>query len=371
MEIALVISSLNRGGAERVLTQVANHFARSEHTVTIFTLQAGATESAFTIDSRVRLQALECSPRGGSTLRKLYAFPRVIAALRRNVEVHRLGVVISFMDQTNLIVLWALSAIGVPIILCEHCNPQRNLILGRLPLARLFQRAASRVRDLIYQRAKAVVVLTDDMRGAYSTPLQKKIVVIPNPLEPAQESRPDLELHTPAILALGRLHPQKRFDRAISVFSRVAPAFPEWHLYIVGDGPLREALDDQAKSCAASGRIHLLGSTKTPRAILRQAEILLLSSDFEGFPLVLCEAMAEGRAVLATDCDYGPRSIVRNGVDGILVRVGDELELESNLAELMTDKGLRERLGKHAMESIQRFSASAVFRQWDKLIKSS
>jgi glycosyltransferase involved in cell wall biosynthesis len=161
---------------------------------------------------------------------------------------------------------------------------------------------------------------------------------------------------------------EKGFDILIDAFARVAPRFEQWRLAIAGDGPLRPRLEAQAAASGVGDRIDFIGLRPDIDAVFGEAAIFALPSRFEGFPNALCEAMAHGLAVVASDCPSGPAEIVRPGTDGLLVSREDTDELAGALARLMADPGERTRLGASARGITERFAPAAVMRRWEELL---
>ena len=168
---------------------------------------------------------------------------------------------------------------------------------------------------------------------------------------------------------MGRLDPGKRFDLVIDSFADVAPDHPDWRLVILGDGPERGALAERIDRHGLSERIALPGAVARPDSVLERCRLFVLASDYEGFPNALCEAMACGLPVVATDCPVGPREIVRDGVDGVLVPPGDRRALSGALHQLMGDDGRRDRLGRSAREISRRLAPAEILDRWDDLLR--
>jgi glycosyltransferase involved in cell wall biosynthesis len=143
---------------------------------------------------------------------------------------------------------------------------------------------------------------------------------------------------------MGRLHPQKGFDLLLEAFSRIKDQYPDWSLTILGDGPLREQIESLRDELGLKGRVHLPGAVKNPHQVLKQAELFVLSSRREGFSLALLDAMSYGLPVVAFDCRSGPREIIRDGVDGVLVPPEDVGAMAEALGRLMSDESERNRL---------------------------
>ncbi|HEY6249809.1 MAG TPA: glycosyltransferase, partial [Candidatus Angelobacter sp.] len=138
---------------------------------------------------------------------------------------------------------------------------------------------------------------------------------------------------------------------------------------IIGDGPLRSKLEEQSEALKLAGRVHFAGELADPFPALCAADVFVLSSRFEGFPMALAEAMACGLPVVSFDCPEGPREVIRNGTDGLLVPVGDVAALAVALDRLMSDPQERARLATRAPEVVQRFSRERVLSLWQQLFE--
>ncbi len=172
------------------------------------------------------------------------------------------------------------------------------------------------------------------------------------------------------LLSIGRLAEEKRFDRLIRCFAALAHLrqFDQWSLKIVGEGPLRPALQQQIDALEMGSRIALTGQVQDVGAILSQADGFVLTSQFEGFPNALLEAMAVGLPCASVDCPSGPREMSMNGKVALLVPLNDEPGLTDAMSRIMGDARLRETLGRQARAAaMERYSLDVVLAQWDAL----
>jgi GalNAc-alpha-(1->4)-GalNAc-alpha-(1->3)-diNAcBac-PP-undecaprenol alpha-1,4-N-acetyl-D-galactosaminyltransferase len=170
-------------------------------------------------------------------------------------------------------------------------------------------------------------------------------------------------------LVAGRLSAEKRFDRLIDAFDRVACAHPEWSLVIAGDGPLRQSLEGRVAASSAAARISLCGRLSDVKPLLRGSHVFVLSSESEGFPNALLEAMASGCAAVATDCPSGPAEMVTDGVTGLLVPETVEAIADA-LNALMTNPARCAAPSAAARQAAREFAPDIIGRRWDRLMES-
>jgi glycosyltransferase involved in cell wall biosynthesis len=169
------------------------------------------------------------------------------------------------------------------------------------------------------------------------------------------------------LAATGRLAWQKGFDILIEAYASIAHRHPEWTLVIWGEGELRADLEDRVRKLGLGDRIRLPGNSRSPEAWISGADAFVMSSRYEGFGNALGEAMAAGLPAVSFACDYGPTEIIEPEVDGILVPRIEAPALARELDRLLSDAGLRERLGAAALLSTRRFHPARIFREWDLL----
>jgi glycosyltransferase involved in cell wall biosynthesis len=279
---------------------------------------------------------------------------RRIYRLRHAIRESRPDIVLSFCDQTNVVTILAAYGLRVRVVVAERSNPYLNTP----PIWRLLRR-------LVYPMAHRVIVQTKEAARAFA--YHSRVSIISNPvLVPRTgEVAEDFKVKRPCVMGLGRLTSQKRFDLLIDAFAAVAESNPAWSLVLAGDGPARTALEALIKERGVIGRVKMLGTVIKSEDLLSQADIFVHCSDYEGFPNALCEAMACGVAVIATDCPSGPRDIIRDEVDGLLIPPSDKAALAHAMARLMSNAEERSRMGAFARGVCARFPVDQIMRQWE------
>ncbi|HRL21480.1 MAG TPA: glycosyltransferase family 4 protein [Alcaligenes sp.] len=365
MKILFFVSSLNAGGAERVASTLANAWGLRGDQVTLVPTFSGGGTAFYEIDSKVEVVWLAHRMRG-SWLPKPLA---KLAAMRKLVREKQPDVIVSFLTNVNVNVLLGLADMGVPIVVGERTNPAFSSSAGKVLQA---------MRRRLYPKAQVVTVQTQASIAAFQAmvPGMKQVAVVSNPLPQALDAverlvRVEENRHC-TLLAMGRMVPSKRFDVLIRVFANLAASYPEWTLVIRGDGPQRAALMQQVALLGMSERIRLPGKTSEPWAEMARAHAFAMTSEVEGFPNVLLEAMAMGLPAVTVDCPSGPREITADGRDAMLVPVGDEGALTAALSELMGDGVFRGVLGRRAAAAVrQRYQLAQVLQAWDEVFTAA
>lgn len=361
LRVTFIISALFAGGAERVISIMANYWSRKGWDVTILSLDNGEIPPFFEIDRSVRHIPLGLSGDSAGLLMGIWNNLKRVLRLRRAIIRSRPNAVISFVDKTNVLTLCATRMLNFKVIASERIDPHMYSI-GTI---------WNGLRWWTYSRADRIVVQTVSAREYFLPKFEGKTTIIPNPVLFASTNQATLKERSAQrmILAMGRLSAQKGFEDLLRAFRRIKDQYPDWTLTIIGEGPQRPELEVLREKLGLSGCVFLPGLVKTPLELLNKAGLFVLSSRFEGFPNALCEAMASGLPVIATDCPSGPREIVCDGEDGVLVPPGDVDALAGAMDSLMSNPGQRARLGKHAMEITQRFGLERVMGMWEDILK--
>ena len=265
--------------------------------------------------------------------------------------------VVAHIDMTNVRVLAAMQGTNVPVIACEHTD------LNQIHLPR-WQAA----RRALY-RGAAAVVASHAASADWLARSGARAHAIPNPLVGPPPVKLERKGERRRIVSLGRLSPEKRPALMVRAFASIAADFPTWDLEVYGVGPLSEPLAGLANELAP-GRIHLRGFARDVYTILTGADLFVSSSWVEGFGNTIWEALACGVPVVAMDCGAAVRSLVRDGIDGLIVRGRGISALAAALASLMKDDTRRKAFAARAPEVLTRFSLESSLEAWDTLLQS-
>ena len=365
--ITQVIGGLGGGGAERVCVNLANAWAGVGRSVTVVTKSEEA--SPYALDARVnrrafgrsRAEALRAESVAG-VLRTLGDVgcsdlldnAAIISLMRDAIFATRPDVVVSHMDVTNVRVLAAMHGSGVPVIACEHTD------VARVPAGRW-----THARDVLYREAAAVVT-THPAIAEFLARRGAPAVAIANPLvPPAARAAPPGPRRR--LVALARFSIEKRPEMTVRAFEKIAAAHPQWDLEIYGEGPLRRSVQNVVDQLALRGRVHLRGFADA-YDVLAGADLFVSASSVEGFGNAIWEALACGVPVVAMDCGAPVRSLLRHGIDGILVETESTTALANALASLMDDDGRRAAMAARAPEVVERYSLESSLAAWEAVL---
>ena len=352
MKLTLISSSLNVGGAERVMSIIANYWAAKGWQITILTFDDGSEPPFYALDKRIDYRPLGIANREGYNIATVMDNLRRIRILKKAIVASRPNVAISFVNTTNIMTLLACRGLKIPTIVSEHVYPS----FGGL------NKACQLLQNWTYRRANLITVQTHSALSFFPLAQGYNTCVIPNPVVTPATETIESKLYTDDrhLLAIGKLIPQKGFDLLIKAFAQVSDPHPEWTLTILGEGEMRSELEDLCLQLGLQDRVYLPGIVKNIDAHLRKADIFALTSRFEGFPLSLCEAMACGVPVIAADCLSGPREIIHNGIDGLLVVPENVDALSVGLDRLMSDPVKRQYFSHFAPKVLDRFGLEQV-----------
>ena len=360
MRITMVIPSISAGGAERVMATMANYWAKRGRKISLITFDDGSKADSYRLAPQIDRVRLNIAKTSGSVAFALKNNLGRIRRLRKAIRESEADCVISFLDSVNVLTLIATRKLGIPVIVSERVYSSLHNI-GPV---------WNSLRNRTYPWADAVVgatarVVADLPPGI--VPLGK-VIANPVTLDPDRGELKAEWPQGPVLIAAGRLEPQKGFDSLLGAFASIANYLECWNLVILGEGPQRSTLELLARDLKIYKRVRFLGKVHNPHDYMRRARMFVLSSRFEGFPNALCEAMACGLPVIATDCPSGPRELINGGTAGMLVPVDDVDALACAIKRLASDESLRRKLGESAKHVSERFGVERIMKEWDELL---
>ncbi len=364
MKITFVISSLSSGGAERVLILLTQAFLNKGYQVSLVTLSTNK-DDFYTLPPGANRLALGILGNSANPLNAIVNNLSRLSKLRKAICSTKPDIVISFATETNILTIVSLLQTGIPVIATEHCDP--NLMS--------YGRIWEKLRRFSYPYATKIVSVSKGVDSGFNWLSTAKRAVIYNPFLRIEDNQTISELPTGVdlekqwIVSMGRLKYQKGFDILLSAFAQIANRYPNWQLIILGKGEKRQELEKQVENLGLSSQVVLPGVIKNPFPTLKRAEVFVMASRFEGFPMSHGEAMACGCPIISTDCPSGPREIIRHQVDGILVPTEDVCALAKAMDNLMSNEKERIRLASRAKEVTERFSLTNVMDSWEKLFE--
>jgi GalNAc-alpha-(1->4)-GalNAc-alpha-(1->3)-diNAcBac-PP-undecaprenol alpha-1,4-N-acetyl-D-galactosaminyltransferase len=360
MKITLFDSMIGSGGAERVLTTMANELVK-KFDVSVVTFQSAPEDVFYKINSGVNIRCLDLLKKSNSLVEATRENLRRIKVLRQEIKALDPDVIVSFLPENNILITLSCLGYKKPIILTEHTDPFGTK-LGK---------AWNALRRLVYRQADVIVVLTRSAKEYFESRFSIPVVVIPNPvsLPVEKEDEEILEIPAPYIITIGRLVKNKRIEDIISAFSQIKNEYDDWSLVIVGDGPLKEDLQEFARELGVDERVFFTGLVRSPGHLLKNAEMFVSASSTEVFPMAICEAMICKLPVVVREYNESVRDIIDDKINGILVDDYSQGKLIAAIKELMSDQKRRDILGKKANIAMQKFTPDVVMSSWMDLFE--
>ncbi len=353
--ICLAIPSLQPGGMERVMSEIAWDFSKRKD-VELHLIMFGRERAIFydiPANMVIHKPSFEYTPK-----HRTWFTLRTIRYIRTELKKINPDAVLSFGEFWNNLVLLATLGLGLKIFVSDRSQP--NLNLGILQ---------NWLRRKLYPKAAVVIAQTQKAKEIYQQKsLNQHIVTIGNPIRDIQieETRKREKI----ILSIGRLINTKHYDRLINTFANINS--PKWKLYIVGGDALQlhnsEKYKQQVSELNLEQQVILTGTQKNVEYFLERASIFAFPSSSEGFPNVIGEAMSAGLPVVAYDCLAGPSDMIEDGKNGFLIPVFDDEQMKERLLYLMEHDDERKVMGDYAKESIKKFSREKICQKFYDVI---
>ena len=354
MKIDFIIGRMKSGGAERVVSLLANHLAENGNYVRIITFRDGDDYILHPSVERIRFHnkfIINSSiVKGFFLLLKFYYN-----------KVNRPDVISSHIDLMGYSTIVPAKLYGIKLVVSEHFNHFNQ----KVTIPKWF------LWNFMYRLPDAITILTKFDLSFFKNK-NKNVVVMPNPCSftPIGNTNSAREKVILAVGNLNRYH-HKGFDNLMSIVSETLKRNLDWKLKIVGDGEVgKNLLKSEALRLGIENQVIFTGYRADVKEIMANSEIFILSSRHEGLPMVLIEAVSQGMACISYDCISGPSDIIENNVNGILVSDQNIEEMTTKLNDLVLDKNLRESLRLQTVGSLDKFSMENVGKKWTKLFNS-
>lgn len=356
-KIAFVISGLDSGGAERVVSTLANELC-NKYEINIVTLWDA--QPFYYLHNNITL--IKCANRSLHSTNTFQALRNNIylhKKLRHIIKVHEIDLTIGFTTTANILAIIASKSNKIPCIISERSNP--NIFVLNKPWYYL--------RKITYKKADFIVIQTKQNLSYFSKfTTKEKLTILPNPLSSELINNKKINTRKENIvLNVGRLDKNKSQDLLIRAFSNIKN--DGWRLIFVGEGEEKQNYINLTKSLGLESQVLFVGNSKSVYDYYNSSKIFAFTSQSEGFPNVLIEAMFFELPCISTNCPSGPSDIINDGYNGFLIPVNDQNSLEHKLKLLMSSEDLRKNIGENAFESVKEYGTKNSVDKWDNIIQ--
>lgn len=356
--IGFMITTLGLGGAERVISNIANKFASLPSVKVYFIVKYKVSEEYELHPSIKRINVFERFPKSNP----LKAMFNHVNTVRQICKENDIDVLVNFMAVSNIKGILATLGLRTKCIVSVRDDP--NSEYGKWYLRLLAKK--------LFTLADGVVFQTHEEAQWFGDTIQRKGVIIPNPVNRkfclTEEEYNNIK-ERKNIVAVGRLEQQKNHLMLLKAFRKIKNEFPKEKLIIYGKGSYYENIKEFIKKYGMEERVDLAGVSYNIHEKIKNAKLFVMTSNHEGIPNAMLEAMTLGLPVICTDCPAGgPREFICDGKDGLLVEVENVESLVKAMRKMLLDNNLRKRLGEEARKKSKIFSEEVVFEQWKKYI---
>lgn len=351
MRIALVAYFHGNGGAERQITMLANALAERYE---VYMVISGANNQKYPISNNI--QTIDVTNVEGKVLpvlRRFFAQRKALKEIKPSVSVH-------YNFQSAYFAVAMPQKYSGKIIYSERGDPYDDEYTGLLGL----------IREYAIKRIDGFVFQTEGARDYFDENIRTRSTVIHNPITIPIDFQGGIGKREKRIVNIGRLHPQKNQKLLIEAFSKIAADNPDYILEIYGEGSLQGALEEQVHRCGLDNRVIIKSPRKDIFGAIKDAGLFVLTSDYEGMPNALMEAMALGLPCISTDCrPGGARALIVDGINGYVVPRGDASLLAERMSFLLKNNDFAQTIGEKAMSILDNHTPEEIFKKWELYIE--
>lgn len=353
--IVLFISSLQKGGSERVMVNLAEYLNKEGYQVTMVTQHKKNEEYPLSDDIKRVFSEIEDSNCG-----RITNFVRRFIKLRKIWKTENPDIILSFIGKNNIMAILTAAFLKIPVVVSVRGEPREEY----------YNESMRRQARLVFFYAAGIIMQTKESTFFFPKRIRRKTVLLPNPLNPSFIRPFYAGNRDKKIVAVGRMDENKNHKMLISAFSKIHEKFPEYRLEIYGDGECRKELENMIQMLRLQDAVVLPGVVENVADYIQKASVFVLTSFSEGMPNTIMEAMALGIPCISTDCtNGGPRALIKNGENGILIPTGDEKALEKSLCYLLDNSDIREKISIKAYEIQKDYNPDMVNQQWKKYLE--
>lgn len=354
--IAMLIGSLNKGGSERVLTNLAGYFHSRGYKVTIVT-QYQTDNEYVTGEGIDRVLSDITEEETGRS--RIANFFRRFYKLRGIWIARRPDLILSFIGKNNIMAILTSRFLNIPTVAAVRGEPKEEY---NTPLLKY-------LAQIMFPMADGIIFQTNAGRNFFGEAVKKKAIVLKNPLNAEFTREPFTGERDKEIVAVGRIDANKNHEMIIKAFSVIAGQYPDYRLTIYGEGELRQSLINKTEELGLGNQIRLPGSISDVAEAICRASVFILSSYSEGMPNTLMEAMALGLPCISTNCSGGgPKELIENGENGILVEPGDWKKMAENLQNIISNDKLSKKLSKNALKMKEKLNPELINASWEEYL---
>jgi len=353
MKIVLVGYLHGSGGAERQIILLANALSELGHNIYLFVL--AAYNPCYKISDQVTVVDLTGEKKcfGTTILNRFLLYKKELARIKPNISIH-------YWLQSAYFTTLISRKLRGSIIYSERGDPYDREYSGILSI----------IRYLAFKKIDGFVFQSEGARDYFNTSIKNKSVVIHNPVSVPQGVYSVSKEREKRIISVGRLHPQKNQMLLIKAFAQIHTAIPEYTLEIYGDGPLKSQLEQQITELNLSNKVFLHKSRKDIFDCICNASLFVLTSDYEGMPNALMEAMALGLPCISTNCrPGGAQTLIQDGINGYIVPVGDIRSLAEKILFAITHPKEVQIIADKGRQIIDTHTPSRIFKQWAAFLR--
>lgn len=364
MKIMFVVNSMNKGGAERVIANLSSYFSK-ENDVNIVTIynsvisyELAPNVNVLPLDDFKTDLYSELKPKENK-IKKIWKYIKRIRKLNYYKTKKKPDIIISFSPVPSFLTLFSNFSKKIKTIVSVRNDPQKEF------KSKFFQI----LMNYLYPKADGIVFQTEDARSYFKESIIKKSIIIPNPINLDFVVQPFQGKRKKEIVNVARLEEQKNQKLLISAFNSVLKKHPAYKLTIYGEGKLRKELENLIKKLDLNQNVFLAGVSNQIKEDIYKARMFVLSSNYEGMPNALMEAMALGLPVISTDCPCGgPKFLIQNNENGILVPTGNVDALTNAMLKIIENEEFSSEIGMQANKLCEQLHPDKINKIWETYI---